>query len=189
MNRGSRAEIATVAAAQTHFNEAPIHESGKLRTCAPSVARAKHFNEAPIHESGKFGIESSVVWRWDTSMRPRFMNRGSAQFGLELDMTNETSMRPRFMNRGSAKQLPSLRSAWAHFNEAPIHESGKCETADERGRVIGHTSMRPRFMNRGSFASDENQRSLVRTSMRPRFMNRGSLALEYRASDYRKRLQ
>ena len=40
--------------------------------------RLPRFNEAPIHESGKF--ESRVVFipRLDASMRPRFMNRGSA---------------------------------------------------------------------------------------------------------------
>ena len=55
------------------------------------------------------------------------------------------------MNRGSAKTgvrrwQPSLR-----FNEAPIHESGKCLRYGTR-RHPHLASMRPRFMNRGSKA-------------------------------------
>ena len=37
------------------------------------------FNEAPIHESGKFRLAAAPEgWRRGASMRPRFMNRGSA---------------------------------------------------------------------------------------------------------------
>ena len=61
------------------FNEAPIHESGKCRCVARRLAAWSGFNEAPIHESGKFDAfvqdhPSPEV----ASMRPRFMNRGSA---------------------------------------------------------------------------------------------------------------
>ena len=59
-----------------------------------------------------------------TSMRPRFMNRGSDGNLLDFGAGPLTSMRPRFMNRGSEQ-----------------------ERKDK-------TSMRPRFMNRGSLHSD-----------------------------------
>ena len=36
------------------FNEAPIHESGKLLRRAVTSFTSDCFNEAPIHESGKF---------------------------------------------------------------------------------------------------------------------------------------
>ena len=35
-------------------------------------------------------------------------------------------MRPRFMNRGSANNHTEGRQIMYGFNEAPIHESGKC---------------------------------------------------------------
>ncbi len=35
-------------------------------------------------------------------------------------------MRPRFMNRGSGVDLLLLVDVQQGFNEAPIHESGKC---------------------------------------------------------------
>ena len=43
------------------------------------------------------------------------------------------------------------------FNEAPIHESGKSGLAVQQGQPGGQASMRPRFMNRGS--EREGQRS------------------------------
>ena len=54
------------------------------------------------------------------------------------------------MNRGS--RHPRLRAARPRrrFNEAPIHESGKCAAREHPERGHGHASMRPRFMNRGS---------------------------------------
>ena len=60
------------------------------------------------------------------SMRPRFMNRGSAVAAAEAkEKAENASMRPRFMNRGSA-----------------LHRHRREATVD--------ASMRPRFMNRGS---------------------------------------
>ena len=54
MNRGSARGEGRDGGDRPRFNEAPIHESGKLarprRTSRPSSTR---FNEAPIHESGK----------------------------------------------------------------------------------------------------------------------------------------
>ena len=38
----------------------------------------ERFNEAPIHESGKWLVVVAVVGDDLASMRPRFMNRGSA---------------------------------------------------------------------------------------------------------------
>ena len=55
------------------------------------------------------------------------------------------------MNRGSRDGVAQLLERIRRFNEAPIHESGKClrrrETVYAGG---GRASMRPRFMNRGS---------------------------------------
>ena len=54
------------------------------------------------------------------------------------------------MNRGSLWWPSCYAEAEARFNEAPIHESGKCGiewTADDEEL---YASMRPRFMNRGS---------------------------------------
>ena len=60
------------------------------------------------------------------SMRPRFMNRGSLPLGQERLVARRASMRPRFMNRGSGRQRDSSSRSGIGFNEAPIHESGKC---------------------------------------------------------------
>ena len=54
MNRGSCFRVQVTLRAKTGFNEAPIHESGKL--CLPE-------DRQDIAD--------------DASMRPRFMNRGS----------------------------------------------------------------------------------------------------------------
>ena len=57
------------------------------------------------------------------------MNRGSeVKSELNLDY-RATSMRPRFMNRGSAKVCMVPVTARSDFNEAPIHESGKYQIA------------------------------------------------------------
>ena len=66
-------------------------------------ARVAGFNEAPIHESGKLG-------------------RAHARCDVD-----RASMRPRFMNRGSACAPGPSCPAGDRFNEAPIHESGKSQ--------------------------------------------------------------
>ena len=53
MNRGSRQKRAQKRPAQTTFNEAPIHESGKSNYVVVVQREDLAFNEAPIHESGK----------------------------------------------------------------------------------------------------------------------------------------
>ena len=58
------------------------------------------------------------------------------------------------MNRGSLKLDISELKTELRFNEAPIHESGKCGLASVSGRKPETASMRPRFMNRGSAAND-----------------------------------
>ena len=77
------------------------------------------------------------------------MNRGSEK-AIELVRKRlDASMRPRFMNRGSAGVQGFDNRGYACFNEAPIHESGKCvRMVDSQSRL--QASMRPRFMNRGS---------------------------------------
>ena len=53
------------------------------------------------------------------------------------------------MNRGSSTRAMRSEIVRCRFNEAPIHESGKClPSADPQASPTA--SMRPRFMNRGS---------------------------------------
>ena len=78
MNRGSRSDGVSALIDSDSFNEAPIHESGKLR----GPERRVHGGLA--------------------SMRPRFMNRGSERAAEIAAEPVVASMRPRFMNRGSA---------------------------------------------------------------------------------------
>ena len=54
------------------------------------------------------------------------------------------------MNRGSGIGVVRSTTRTGRFNEAPIHESGKCvlDLPDRNALVVA--SMRPRFMNRGS---------------------------------------
>ena len=54
------------------------------------------------------------------------MNRGSASASGEgAGAGRNASMRPRFMNRGSAARATGSCRSQTRFNEAPIHESGK----------------------------------------------------------------
>ena len=102
MNRGSARLFHPCTMRWSCFNEAPIHESGKFPCRPASASPASRFNEAPIHESGKYDhVRAAGLTALRASMRPRFMNRGSA----------------------STTRIPSGRSYG--FNEAPIHESGK----------------------------------------------------------------
>ena len=71
---------------------------------------------APVVGRGELGV---------ASMRPRFMNRGSAITTIHGADVRRASMRPRFMNRGS------------HTSEYDVNR-------------FSEASMRPRFMNRGS---------------------------------------
>ena len=85
------------------------------------------------------------------------------------------------MNRGSASSCSNAPTANGRFNEAPIHESGKC-VGRYMGRYGQGASMRPRFMNRGSHIEDRLSGRIGRASMRPRFMNRGSAASDVLAA-------
>ena len=53
------------------------------------------------------------------------------------------------MNRGSGAGLADRGVGDERFNEAPIHESGKCQEGFGNPHSF-EASMRPRFMNRGS---------------------------------------
>ena len=53
MNRGSALISYRRPSSIRRFNEAPIHESGKLSRRNPDPVQTQSFNEAPIHESGK----------------------------------------------------------------------------------------------------------------------------------------
>ena len=60
------------------------------------------------------------------------MNRGSLGPRHRIEEHQIASMRPRFMNRGSAVRHPPARTMLGdRFNEAPIHESGKLPAASE----------------------------------------------------------
>ena len=102
MNRGSRPSISSPVGASSGFNEAPIHESGKCRSTMGQIAI-----------------------NYLASMRPRFMNRGSASLRGDRGPGRTASMRPRFMNRGSVSLDRTMDDMADRFNEAPIHESGK----------------------------------------------------------------
>ena len=54
------------------------------------------------------------------------MNRGSEIRKDWYDGIPAPSMRPRFMNRGSLSDNLPNGNGIVPFNEAPIHESGKC---------------------------------------------------------------
>ena len=54
------------------------------------------------------------------------MNRGSNQLRRGEGASVRASMRPRFMNRGSLSHQETPAPGEGRFNEAPIHESGKC---------------------------------------------------------------
>ena len=56
------------------------------------------------------------------------MNRGSDGPHGRARACGRASMRPRFMNRGSPADPDRCRVRMLGFNEAPIHESGKCES-------------------------------------------------------------
>ena len=60
------------------------------------------------------------------------MNRGSLPVGELEDILYHASMRPRFMNRGSGKSGRWCKTVKTGFNEAPIHESGKCWSHQRR---------------------------------------------------------
>ena len=126
MNRGSTIRNTERKPKPSGFNEAPIHESGKYRDRRAARRDGSRFNEAPIHESGKFRrtIAAGAVGG-SASMRPRFMNRGSA-----WDLTSVPSRFRRFNEApihesGKSWDLTSVPSRFRRFNEAPIHESGK----------------------------------------------------------------
>ena len=53
------------------------------------------------------------------------MNRGSSIPPRISESDPLTSMRPRFMNRGSGTLSSPSAGQTSYFNEAPIHESGK----------------------------------------------------------------
>ena len=160
MNRGSRfgsrrrRRIRPTSMRPRFMNRGSRHSQVHNRILVP------YFNEAPIHESGK-SLPTVGVARMATatSMRPRFMNRGSVPRRGRVTRLRPTSMRPRFMNRGSTISPICAAPVHPHFNEAPIHESGK-SPRPRSPHTPGRTSMRPRFMNRGSDVGEPGQPEL-----------------------------
>ena len=64
------------------------------------------------------------------------MNRGSSFRDALIQFQIPASMRPRFMNRGSSGEAAEVGPDQLRFNEAPIHESGKC-------RIVAHDEVDP----------------------------------------------
>ena len=60
------------------------------------------------------------------------MNRGSPARCDDRECDEDPSMRPRFMNRGSQRRGSVPVVSAVPFNEAPIHESGKCSDSTLR---------------------------------------------------------
>ena len=79
------------------------------------------------------------------------------------------------MNRGSSAHRCGAPRPAASFNEAPIHESGKCNALGI-GMCTHVASMRPPIHESGkSFGTLTGIPLGTHASMRPRFMNRGSV--------------
>ena len=149
MNRGSAAASRTSAVSQLASMRPRFMNRGSDLSHSARGRSTPRFNEAPIHESGKLFWYAIVDFTFGASMRPRFMNRGSCAVlilshppktasmrprfmnrGSEsrvewCSRTRAASMRPRFMNRGSSPTSEMTRFPSRRFNEAPIHESGK----------------------------------------------------------------
>ena len=47
------------------------------------------------------------------------------------------------MNRGSSSCRGARANCRPRFNEAPIHESGKCDIVDQQGRIRGRFNEAP----------------------------------------------
>ena len=174
MNRGSRigrrrAGLARVASMRPRFMNrgSDFGERGWERSPADASMRPRFMNR------GSQTRDMAEQAAKQASMRPRFMNRGSRHRLRHHVLKIVASMRPRFMNRGSSELVVLRLAGDAGFNEAPIHESGKCMDG-HRVHPVQRASMRPRFMNRGSRSGSGCSRMLSAASMRPRFMNRGS---------------
>ena len=91
----------------------------------PEIER---FNEAPIHESGKLQAVRPEVKHDRASMRPRFMNRGSPGVLLRSAAVGGRFNEAPIHESGKCRSRPVRAGARRRFNEAPIHESGKCGT-------------------------------------------------------------
>ena len=71
------------------------------------------------------------------------MNRGSELQDSRASLQRTTSMRPRFMNRGSIVDALAPEAESHDFNEAPIHESGKCDSTSRQDRIMYHFNEAP----------------------------------------------
>ena len=78
------------------------------------------------------------------------------------------------MNRGSPSRRPrGCGSSLAGFNEAPIHESGKCAILIRTNETKGSFNEAP-IHESGKYQAQYTTQAAFHASMRPRFMNRGS---------------
>ena len=78
------------------------------------------------------------------------------------------------MNRGSLGDLLERHAIHHRFNEAPIHESGKCACARRGDRARRSFNEAP-IHESGKFSRTPELATAMKASMRPRFMNRGSI--------------
>ena len=98
-------------ATKSGFNEAPIHESGKYLIHGTGLYIHMCFNEAPIHESGKFlnwQCAHAIVIGFNEA--PIHESGKFRTYGNRAECQARASMRPRFMNRGSANARPLISS-------------------------------------------------------------------------------
>ena len=78
------------------------------------------------------------------------MNRGSTPTPTPDAEDSETSMRPRFMNRGSFDDVAVIRCGVERTSMRPRFMNRGSDESVKGDMQIMPTSMRPRFMNRGS---------------------------------------
>ena len=102
------------------------------------------------------------------------MNRGSENLLIRRESAAVPSMRPRFMNRGSAGLRGIRTSCAGAFNEAPIHESGKLDSVGRESDPSGPFNEAPIHESGKWKVNSIAMRRNDDPSMRPRFMNRGS---------------
>ena len=177
MNRGSRVFHRCDGARRARFNEAPIHESGKSEGPEDHGRGATASMRPRFMNRGSFSRAANRTQDCAASMRPRFMNRGSDSPSTSLALPGApASMRPRFMNRGSTGLSRPTRFKHPSFNEAPIHESGKCQLRRRSSVPLCIGFNEAPIHESGKSRCGQRRFAAIRiASMRPRFMNRGSL--------------
>ena len=186
MNRGSHQDFKEKALREAASMRPRFMNRGSVK--APRLSRAERkasmrprfMNRGSL--AGADDLEGDAA---PASMRPRFMNRGSHGAISRGDRGTVASMRPRFMNRGSAMSKMVFASGVMRFNEAPIHESGKCRLAGSAVLISCCFNEAPIHESGKSRNCQIDLPRNVGASMRPRFMNRGSSPSKLTLDSYR----